>query len=555
LRSGRGARIAVFEILGAGKEPDAARAFRKGNTMAKHNAPLAFQFLAVPAVGRQAPHAAGPFTTELPARAMFADWQISAHAALRLTQHQRGTTELLCLGTIIDPRVPTATDDDLVERLLEIESFAELEAALAVLGGRWLLLVSFSGQSRIYTDAGALRTCFYATTRIGLCFVSQPTLVAAVDGTKPDGDPREGLRRSARADAYPLGVTPYEGIKQLLPNHFLDLLTAQPRRYWPLQSIPTKTRDEAARGIVDLLRGSIDALARRGKRLALPLTGGYDSRVLLAAAWDKRHEIDFFTVVDMATPAHDFVLPLRLAHAFGLKHSFFRAGDTTEAQIELLVRNTGGVWRDPNEHRVPAFGKSDADIVLLGNVSEVIRAGFYEYGDYPEHVDAALLARLSGWSDDPLAISACAAWLRDVPADTNVHLLDLYYWEERVGVWAALDSMATDAFIEVISPYNCRELLTIGLGVPLRDRCVVGGAPEESCSLYRRVCEVAAPETLTLPFNDGWLGRVVPLLRSGLPTPLRRFLKRLRQVARGLPRAGVLLLAWQVSETVMQARW
>lgn len=512
--------------------------------MPKHNPRLALQFLARPSTFGAA--ASTPAVAdELSQRATFAEWQIHAHPALGLTQHtldSRSDRELLCLGTLIDPRAPASSNRDIVERLFELASFAELEASLSGLGGRWLLLVRLNDESRVYGDAGGLRTCFYTATAEGVSFGSQPALLATLAGREPASNPREGLERSAHADSYPLGVTPYDGVQQLLPNHFLDLGKAERRRYWPLRKVPQRSCDEAARGIVELLRGSIHALALRCK-LALPLTGGYDSRALLAAAWEVRDQLECFTVVDLATPAYDFVLPLRLARAFGLKHAFVRTDDATQAGLELLVLNTGGVWRDPNEQRILAFGKPQADVALLGNVSEVIRAGFYEYGNYPEHVDAALLARLSGWQGDPAAIEIYDRWLQALPPDSDVHVLDLFYWEQRVGGWAALDSLATDTFIEVISPYNCRDLLTLGLGVPLADRSVVAGAREESCRLHRRVCELAAPETLKLPFNDGWLGRVIPILRSALPGSMRGWLGRVRRTARGLTGLGIALLA------------
>ena len=105
-----------------------------------------------------------------------------------------------------------------------------------------------------------------------------------------------------------------------------------------------------------------------------------------------------------------------------------------------------------------------------------------------------------------------------------------------------MDCLATDGFVEVASPYNCRELLALGLGVPATERRLVPGKPEQSCLLHRAICRAAAPETLSVPFNDGWLGGVVPLLRRMLPPAMRGLLKRLRMKARELARLAVFLV-------------
>jgi hypothetical protein len=247
-------------------------------------------------------------------------------------------------------------------------------------------------------------------------------------------------------------------------------------------------------------------------------------------------------VVDVASPVYDVELPIRLSRAGGLKHRFVWGSETTPAQLALAIENTGGCWRDPNELRVGAFASAAGRVSMFANLSEVIRGGYFEAGNDPPTVDADLLARLAGWEYDAAALEVCRAWLDAAPEYDNITRLELYFWEMCMGGWSALDCLATDAFTEVASPYNCRELLTLGLGVPRSERCVVPGAPERSCLLHRRICQVAAPATVSVPFNDGWLGRVVPYLRTRLPPPLRGVLKRLRNAARALLRVSPLLI-------------
>jgi hypothetical protein len=508
--------------------------------MPQQDGRFALQFLAAPATAMAA---GGRVPPELARRFTFGpELVLQVHSGLSVSQCRDDGRELLCLGTLLDPRAPQESDAEILERLLQLTSFDQLEQALLSLGGRFLLLAGIAEEQRVYGDAAGLRTCFYRSSPAGPVLASQPQLIASLMGLTPDVDPRAGLASSAFADVYPPAMTPFPGVRQLLPNHYLNLQGVAPRRFWPKQPVPPCTLGDAANGIAKLLRGSVLALLERGERLALPLTGGYDSRVLLAATWQERQRFSYFTVVDLATPAHDWVIPLRLSRVFGLDHHFVWANDNKTEDLELAIFNTGGMWRDPHEQRASAFGRVEADVALLGNVSEVIRAGFFEYGEYPPRVDAQHLARVAGWSRNEAAIAACAAWLADAPQDANINLFDLFYWEARIGAWSALDCLAVDAFVEVASPYNCRELLALGLGVDPGFRRVVRGAPEQSCLLHREICRAMAPETLTLPFNDGWLGRVVPLVRSLLPRPMQGLLRRLREKARTALRLSVFLL-------------
>jgi hypothetical protein len=280
----------------------------------------------------------------------------------------------------------------------------------------------------------------------------------------------------------------------------------------------------------EIVHGTIQAALHRGQRVALRLTGGIDSRTLLACAGESRTQLHCFTLVDTATALHDVWIPWRLASRMKLTFRFIWSRRLDDATVALMRATTGFMWRDPNEHRTAAFGLANGDLVLLGTVSEVCRCFYYKNGIHPENVTAAHLAEVAGWGDDADAISAYDEWLAGIPVHATVNILDLFYWESRLGNWAAMDALALDAFADGFSPFNCRELLEAGLGVDVAHR----RAPY---SLHRQICQSAAPETLELAINTTWPEAAVAFLRR-LTNRVFRRLTRIASSTRPLGARG-----------------
>lgn len=433
--------------------------------------------------------------TELPCRESFGSIQIRHHPRLALNRAESGARELLLLGHAIDPMQPEHGSQDLVRRLVDGgTSFAQLESMLADLGGRWLLLARIGGASRLYPDAGGTKSVFYASDgRVA----SQPGHF----GCPVD----HSLSQYPRAGAWPLGHTPFAGVHQLLPNHYLDLQQFRSVRFGPRRVEPTSI-EAASTEIGLILRGTIAAVLKRGS-VALPLTGGFDSRTLLSAAHEHLAQIQLFSILDRQTDRHDYVLPKSLARRAGRPLRFVAPSD-----IEDVGPNTCGLYQDPNSSRIGAFAQ--ADFVLLGHLSEILRCFYWKDGEAPA-VNADSLSRLAGFGGELSEIFE--GWLKGVPAGSAGEILDLFYWECRVGNWSSVCCTALDGYCEVISPYNCRRLIELGLGLDHAYRC-------QPYELHRRLCR---PEYGTLPFNTTRLESIEALLPRWVPWRLRLRLRHL----------------------------
>lgn len=439
---------------------------------------------------------AGPRAVErenLGGREIFGTLQIGYHKRLPVTKVERVDRELVALGHVIDPARPASGNRDVLASLAACTTFDQLESAMAALGGRWLLFARIEDAARLYPDAGGSKSAFYSDGWVA----SQPGLF---------GHPIDhGLSAHPKACTWPMGETPFEGVRQLLPNHYLELTTFRAIRFGP-RPVVNAGLEAAAELISDILKGTLEAVTFRGTA-ALPITGGVDSRTLLSSAYELLDNIKLITVVDEKVPRPDYVIPKILAKLVRHPVRFVQANEG-----EDVSANTCGLWRDPSQHRLPSFAQ--ADFVLLGHLSEICRCFYWKDGS-PRQATPELLSRIAGF--DGAHQDIYARWLEGVPTGCGIDSLDFFYWESRAGTWSSLCCLAMDGFCDVISPYNCRRLIETGLAVDVAYR-------REPWELHRRLCR---PELRSVPFNATRLEQLDAFLGSWIPWRARALIKRL----------------------------
>ncbi len=271
---------------------------------------------------------------------------LETHPDLAISAASSNDNQVIVLGDIFDPSAPEKTNEQIVETLLQrCSSFSDLEAFVAPLGGRWILATTMYGKTRLYHDAMGLKPIFYMQSDRGLLVGSQPVLLEAIGATEFDPTLGEIFTNYDHPPTHwPINTIPYKGVTQLLPNHTLNLQTGSIERYWPKNPLNPLSEEQAAKGMCSLLTGLIKAMVHRGE-CVIPLSGGYDSRLLLACAkpvWDK---IKFITLTGTHLPHHDLSIPRKITKRFGLDYTVFEtAKDNNYAQA--LLENVGNMYSD-----------------------------------------------------------------------------------------------------------------------------------------------------------------------------------------------------------------
>ena len=453
---------------------------------------------------------------------------LTLHSDLAYTRVTDGVRELTLIGHMLDPRVASAGNEEILLRLLShYANRATLIDATAGLGGRWVLIAVKGEEKFLFNDALGLRQVSYVDPQEtgAVWAVSQPGLVAEMLALPLDPEAERFMQsyafRSNPEYRWPGEATAFTAVRHLLPNHWLDLNSGTSHRYWPAHTVAALEPDVAVERLSVLLPGMIRAAAQRFD-LALALTAGIDSRLVLSAAKEIRDRVSFVTVQQngMLDDHPDLTVPARLLQGLGLPHEVIRVDATMTADFSRMFKR--GVYL-AHEHYGPdaeailrRFSRTKA--TLTGSGAEVGRCSFRKDLPFSDRraITPANLARLQCMGREPFALRHFERWLKDATPCHNMKLLDLFEWEQGHGNWLAMTQLEFDiAWREIITPYNCREVLTTLLGVDERYR----RAPDYS--LFLRLIERLWPEALQEPIN---------------PKPRQNLLHLLKGTARSLPK-------------------
>jgi len=291
---------------------------------------------------------------------------------------------------------------------------------------------------------------------------------------------------------YPFGLTPYEGLQRLLPNHHLSLDTFLAQRFWP-ENLETKS--EALQPVVDALRASIAPLHDRKVPVRLPLTAGRDSRLLLGITLVEALPVTTYTLV-ASTPSVDSHVARSLAALCDIEHAVYRPQLRSTAERQRWFEMTGWCVGGVNARtRQPAAIVDGIALELSGTGGEIARGYYWRDGD---DVGGPLSGRdLVGRFGLPPRrrfIEAADRWLVAVEEFDLATVLDLAYCEMRVGCWAAPQIYGTGKRHRQVAPFCQWPFVK-----------AVRRLPEElrRCDqLSQTLLEGLAPELLSIPFQQ-----------------------------------------------------
>jgi hypothetical protein len=461
---------------------------------------------------------------------------VYAHPKLSVTVHEASAgLTLVLLGFAIDPDHPEHDDRAVLAALGDAWERGEELPFLDRLSGRFALFAFLAEDIQIHIDATGTRTVEYMWTGDEFHAASQTYLLAEVVPLHETGRAEEfrasSYARSDREAFLPAGTTLYEGVERLVPNHRLSVVGRSQQRVWPRGPISRTSLADAGAFAADQLTAAIVAASQRFP-LSLPVTAGYDSRTLLAAApASLRGSLHVYTLLyrHLTRLSADVAIPARLARRLGLTHHRIVCREMPDRSWrEIYSRNSPLAHYD--DWGVIAggllAGHPGDRVALKGNASEIVRRYYWHGGEAPSLREPSdVLALQPGWTELPFAVASIEEWFETaapVAAETGVPLDALFYWEHRCGSWQAQSQLEWDIAQEVFTPFGNRRMLARLLGVPSGD---IG---EDGTALLREIMAVADADVLRLPFNPStpWFRTLDVLQRAR--HRVRRELRRLR---------------------------
>ncbi len=372
--------------------------------------------------------------------------------------------------------------------------------------GRWLLIGPLAGQGgRIFPDASALLGCLYCHDAEGDLWVSSsPALLAehAPGVTRALSDPR-ALTYNRGVSWYPPPRARFAAVRRLLPSQALRLPEGDVEALTLMPPIdPDRPSEEAraeiARRLVTVLRRLAAVTA---EPLWLGLTGGYDSRLMLALAAQAGLPLQPFTRVTPRMTVADRVLPAALARIAGYPHRLTFPAAVREDRRLLLRRHAADHVSEGDARPVLSGERDDLTGISIGGHGFAVAGGFADWRALPAEpapaaaaVDA-FLQRAGEPSGSPAAagLTEWLGWIGETP-QPHLDWRDRLYLEQRQAGWLAAKEQVSDLnAVERFPVLNSARLYALILGIDVAAR---GGS-----DLQRGLIAAALPALLNLPFN------------------------------------------------------
>lgn len=456
---------------------------------------------------------------------------LTVHPDLNRRQTVYRAKSITLLGYILDPNDPLSQDQDIIDSLVRkldtcdgLDNFFQYTY---MYGGRWILIVDNGQEIRLFNDPAGFRQLFYTDFSFSsnLWCASQPGMIAQLMNLTMDkkalGFITNYESKGLREYWWPGDTSPFKGIKHLLPNHYLDLEKGSYHRFWPHEDLKYLSLEEGIERTSAGLKGLMKSAFNRFK-LSLTITAGWDSRLLLAASREVSHKIYYFSML-RGSNDRDVIIPSRLLPKLGLKYNIMRYPARMDNEFKKIynrnVVTAHSLWGRMAQGLFDCYPQDR--VCVKGNACEIARGRQVFTLPEPENgnVTSQKLAWLMKMEDSPFVIKAFNKWLSEVPKTYNIKLLDLFYWEQRMGNWQAMSQLEWDIVQEVLAPFNCRALLIDMLSVDQEYRDPPG------YQLYHKVILNLWPEVLEEPINP----RISPQKKSTkLTVRLPRILKRIR---------------------------
>lgn len=455
------------------------------------------------------------------------DYILYAHPDLVQLKHTEKNKTIILLGDLYDPFNPEFTNQDIFERLFKCDDFSELLVAAGQYAGRFVIFFVRDGSIKIFHDAAAAKKVYFTTKTPRMWCASQAhvlTKYCNIEETKNKlyHDFIKTDKFISHDRVFIMDNTPYDTVKQLLPNHYLDVNDKKTERFWPYEPNKSISLNEGIELGTKILAG-IYKSANNRYDLMMSVTAGNDTRMLLAASREVSDNIYYYTNYHprLTDDHQDIVVPSRLLKKIGLEFNIQRYSTEVDEDFKkAYYQNT----INPSEVHLPIvynYHKNFPDkINLPGTFSDIARSFF---NTFKKDITPELMAKLWDYSDIEYVIENYKIWLDqsgELIKKHNYYITDIFNWEERYGNWVTQFMMEKEIAQDEFGPYNCRNLMKVFLSVPRKYRDV------HTNVYFRGMVKHLWPELLTEPFNPN--NRKImsyTMKKMGIYWPVRRMVR------------------------------
>lgn len=348
--------------------------------------------------------------------------------------------------------------------------------------GRWVLIE----HDELHLDATGMLSVY----RHGDTLASTPAILPNVD----TGPPR--VKHGLLLNFQPGPTTGIPGVTRVLPSQILSLRDGSLRsRPLPHPSeVESREAPSWIEHVGELLLESVASAAQLGP-VVVPLTAGYDSRLLLAACVRLRVRPRLVTQLYPAIRAGDRRLPPLMASRLGLSHSFVARGRRAGRFADLYDRQVAGLVQETDRlfFEYQQYGwLQEGDVLLRGTALQYARDGLHSEMQGATFDPASLAHAFGATAEQREGLARWVEWVRADPQPVSPH--DRFCLEQMLASYTAVTETALDLLApRSVMPGNSIAFQEAALSLPLGWR----KASRHHTELVSRW----APAIASIPFN------------------------------------------------------
>lgn len=239
--------------------------------------------------------------------------------------------EIILLG----PCFSLNTQESAIDKLQKCETITEVLNQAMFLGGRWVLFWN----KFIITDASGNFQLFWVK-KDGIAVSSSLSLLAAEFNLVCC--PTRRLEMES-IGFYPAPNTIYPDINVLLSFQVINASDIEVRPNYNYRGLESFTKDQLIEGFIVLTKNFIENIKRENVEIITPLTGGIDSRTILAFLLNFYPRIETYTTWFPSINIDDFIIPKLLSLFFPkVKHKIIRPKAWQNTRAKKFDVHTGG---------------------------------------------------------------------------------------------------------------------------------------------------------------------------------------------------------------------
>lgn len=423
---------------------------------------------------------------------------------LPVNKAENESTQIIIVGDIYDFENPEFSNLDIAKKIVKDNfSLSDILYSTYKHSGEYLVFYYnlINKDYTIFTDTAAQFELFYS-------FDKDEVIVAGssyglIDLVNPLAkDTTEDALNFYNSEAFKnrksfiVSDTHFSNLKRLKPNHFLKMKNGETERYFPKEERKKITVDEAAKKAAKMLKGFMEAANHR-YQLLIPITAGWDSRVLLAASRNFTEEAIYHVFYKKGKhPKYEKDIPVEIFKKLNLPFKVLENDGLLDLTFFNEIDDTIPFPRKFTFQNIDAFHKNYNNALRInGNISEIARLEFDEIFN----LSSKKITFIEKYPFLKYAYKRYHEWYalnNPLFKKYNYRILDMLYWEENCANWVAKGKSEYRIMgIPTFSPFNSRVLILLLYGIDKRYR------KKQNPIVYERIVEQLWPELLDTPVN------------------------------------------------------